>query len=87
MVSKTHSSVLNNNLVTTIDYGSDADLIRMKPMPSAIESIFKKVGISGSYHAKTDDDVIQNLISWSKSIKVGDQAIEGISLQKYILSN
>ena len=61
--------------------------MRIKPMPPALQSVFRNVGASTSYRAKTGDDVMQTLISSNHLIKAGNQSMMGIGLRKYALSS
>ena len=62
--------------MAAIYLGSDDGYIRMYPITSALQPVFKNVGLSRLYRANTKEEVIHTLISWNREIKVGDQAME-----------
>ena len=63
------------------DSSSSAGCMRIQPIPSALQSVLRKVGRSGLNRAKIGEDVIHLLRSSNSSMSVGDQAIIGIGLR------
>jgi hypothetical protein len=72
---RSYFPVSTNFLVAQMDFALSACCIKIQPMPSALQSVFKKVGLRGSNRAQTGDDVIPVLSSLNKEMRSGVQAI------------
>ena len=72
-----------SDLVAATDSGSSAGCINIQPIPSALQSILRNVGLDGLYAAKTVDVVIANFMSSNNYSKSGVHTMSGISCLNY----
>ena len=74
-----------NVFKAALDSLSSAGCMIMKPMPSALQSDLRNVGVDGSYLARIGDDVMQCFISLKSWMRSGDHARIGNSDRRYRL--
>ena len=73
-----YSSPFNKALVVLVDSTSSTDCIKIHPIPSALQSVYKNVGLSGSNLASTGDDVMVTFSSSKIEIRSDIQAINDV---------
>ena len=61
--SKRHTPVVMSCFIALIDSSLSAGYINIQPMPSLIQSVFKKVGLVVSKQARTGEEVIKSFRS------------------------
>ena len=76
--SNNYFPVSNNFMVVHTDLTSSADCIRIQPILSALHSVFRNVGFSGSNRVNIGEEVNVTFNSSNSVMNSGDHAIIGI---------
>ena len=82
VMSNIHGPPFSNMTAALYEDSSEAGCIRMYPIPSALQSVLKKVSFGGSNLASTGDDVMHIFMSLKSSIRSIDYAINGMGCLK-----
>ena len=83
--SKRHTPVFSNLEIASRQSLVTLGCIKIQPIPSALQSVFKNVGLEASNRAKTGAEVMDFFKSENKAIVDGVHAKGGIFWRKYSL--
>ena len=83
--SKRHSPVSLSRVMALVESLLCSGCIKIKPIPSALQSVFKNIGLYGSNRAQIGDDVIATFISSNKTFSSVVHAVLGIGFLKNFL--